>query len=701
MTETPVPSRKTHPPTGNIYSVRVLAADLDGTLLSGDATDRWRLRAAVARHPEVTVVFATGRGLPAVREALRDRLLPRPRWIIADIGSTVIDGVNLSPVEPLQTRLRAGWAGAERVRAALSRFPGLKYQNDAAQAGRCSFYLHPDQLTTDITDAVAALGCRWIYSADRYFDVLPPGACKGSALLALAHQQGWSMDAILVAGDSLNDLSLFSLGAHGVIVGNAEPALLSAVPAQATVYRPAQPGAAGVLQALQRLGWVQTRYPLVIGYHRPPVSWTPEGGWQKPTSPNGILPTLNRLFTRNFDAVWVTAGIVDTDEHLAHLDEHDTGIPLSFVPLTPDQWSGYFHRACKETLWPVLMSQPERMHFDPAAWAHYRTVNERFAHHIANTAGPTATVWLHDYNVWLVPGLLRAARPDLKVGLFHHTPFPPPEVFTALPTAPEIEASFGCLDWAGFHTSTFADRFSRAVGQIPRPPRIGVHPLGIDRKAIEALARTRAAHIRPLTGPLVVSIERLDYVKAPLEKVEAITTLLFRCPELRGRLRFRLVCAPPEPGITAYEATRHALERRIIQINQTWSIGHWQPIEYLPHTLSFTKVIDSYLAADVFWVTSLQDGMNLTAKEFIAAQAAVNGSGVLVLSCHTGAAEQLGTAALLTDPHSRRDLIDKLTLALTLSNRERRARLQRLADLIGHHPPSAWASQIIAAIQGT
>ena len=112
-------------------------------------------------------------------------------------------------------------------------------------------------------------------------------------------------------------------------------------------------------------------------------------------------------------------------------------------------------------------------------------------------------------------------------------------------------------------------------------------------------------------------------------------------------------------------------------------------------------MIDSYIAADVFWVTSLQDGMNLTAKEFIAAQAAVNGSGVLVLSCHTGAAEQLGTAALLTDPHSRKDLIDKLTLALTLSNRERRARLQRLADLIGHHPPSAWASQIIAAIQGT
>lgn len=699
MTEAAAPSRKATPRPGQNPCVKVLAADLDGTLLGGDATDRWRLHAALARHPEVTVVFATGRGLPAVREALRDPLLPRPRWIIADIGATVLDGADLSPVEPLQTALRAGWPGTKRVRAALRRFPALRYQDDVAQDGRCSFYLHPDQLTADITDAVAALGCRWIYSAGRYFDVLPRDASKGSALLALARQQGWPVDSILVAGDSLNDLTLFTLGAHGVIVGNAEPALTSAVPAENAVHRPTQPGAAGVLQALHNLGWVKPHYPLVIGYHRPPMSWTPGRGWQKPTSPNGILPTLNRLFTGNLKAIWVTGAIVENQEHVTHLSGHGTGIPLSFVPLTVHEWTGYFHRACKEAMWPVLMSQPERMRFDSDAWAHYRTVNERFAHHIGSTAGPKATVWLHDYNLWLVPGLLRTARPDLRLGLFHHTPFPPSEVFAALPTAPEIHSSLSCLDWAGFHTSTFAERFQRALADTPRPPRIGVHPLGIDRKAIEALARTRAPHIRREAGPLVLSVERLDYIKAPLEKVEAVATLLTRHRQLRGHLRFRLVCAPPEPGITAYDATKQALERRITEINQAWGVGGWQPIEYMPRTLPFTEVIDNYLAADVFWITSLQDGMNLTAKEFIAAQAATGGSGVLVLSHHTGAAEELGTAALLTDPHSHEDLIDKLMLALALSPKERRARLQRLADLLGHHPPSAWASQIIAAIQ--
>jgi HAD superfamily hydrolase (TIGR01484 family) len=680
--------------------VKILVADLDGTLLGGDATDRHRLRAALARHPEVTVVFATGRGLPSVREALADPLLPRPRWIIADVGASVIDGADLTPVETLQTLLRAGWPGAERVRAALRRFPALTYQDGVAQDGRCSFHLRPEQLTPEITDAVRALGCAWLYSADRYFDVLPPGVSKGAALVALARAQRWPMTSVLVAGDSGNDLSLFRLGAHGVVVGNAEPALLAAVAADDRVHRPGLPGAAGVLSALQDLGWVERDYPLVVGYHRPPVRWTP-GGWRPPSSPNGILPTLRSLFHENQQAIWATAAVLGQDEApAARLDGHGTGLPLSFLPLSPAEWTGYFHQAGKETLWPVLMSQPQRLRFDPAAWAHYRAVNARFAEHIGTRAAPGGTVWLHDYNLWLVPGLLRSARPDLRLGLFHHTPFPPPGIFATLPTAPEIRASLGCLDWAGFHTEAFAEHFRQALADIPRPPRLGVHPLGIDRAAIEALARTRLPHHRPADGPLVLSVERLDYAKAPVQKVEAIAALLARRPELRGHLRFRLVCPPPESGITAYQATRQTLERRIAEVNHAWRTGSWQPVDYLPRNLPFTEVIDHYLAADVFWVTSLQDGMNLTAKEFVAAQAATGRSGVLVLSRYAGAATQLGIAALLTDPHCPADLVDTLQRAVTLAPAERRTRLDHLADLLGHQHPADWAAEIIAAIRG-
>ncbi|MDH6114591.1 HAD superfamily hydrolase (TIGR01484 family) [Kitasatospora sp. MAP12-15] len=682
--------------------MRILVTDLDGTLLGGDRADRRRLHAALARHPEVAVVFATGRGLPSVREVLRDPLVPRPRWIIADVGASIIDGADLTPAEALQRRLRRGWPGAGRVRAALGHLPGLAYQHGVAQDGRCSFHLRPERLTEELTDSVRALGCTWLYSADRYFDVLPPGASKGVALAALAAEQHWPMSSILVAGDSLNDLSLFDLaahGAHGVIVGNAEPALLKAVPEHERVHRPDQPGAAGILSALQKLGWVEREYPLVVGYHRPPVHWTPDG-WRPPASPNGILPTLRSLFTANPQAVWSTAAVLEPDAHPAPLERHDTGLPLSFVQLSPAEWAGYFHRACKETLWPVLMSQPQQLRFDPEAWTRYREVNARFAEHISARAAPGATVWLHDYNLWLVPGLLRPARPDLRVGLFHHTPFPPPDVFAALPTAQEILASLACLDWAGFHTEAFAEHFRRALADVPGPPRVGVHPLGIDRDVIAALARARRPQDGPADGALVLSVERLDYAKAPVQKVEAIAALLARRPELRGRLRFRLVCPPPEPGITSYDATRLLLERRISEVNRAWGGAGWRPIEYLPRSLPFTEVIDHYLAADVFWVTSLQDGMNLTAKEFVAAQRAVDRSGVLVLSRHTGAASQLGSAALLTDPHSPADLVDTLHQALTLGPEERRTRLERLADLLGHHHPADWAADITAAIRG-
>ncbi|WP_241681594.1 trehalose-6-phosphate synthase, partial [Streptomyces sp. CB01881] len=585
--------------------------------------------------------------------------------------------------------------------------------------GRCSFHLRPEELSGELTDVVGALGCTWLYSAERYFDVLPTGASKGKALAALAAEQRWPMESVLVAGDSLNDLSLYGLGAHGVIVGNAEPALRAAVPEGRAVHRPDRPGAGGILGALQDLGWVERDYPLVVGYHRPPVHLT-SGGWGPPASPNGILPTLRSLFAANPQAVWATAAVLGPHARPARLEGHGTGLPLSFVPLSPAEWAAYFHRACKETLWPVLMSQPQRLRFDPDTWTGYREVNARFADHIAARAAPGATVWLHDYNLWLVPGLLRPLRPDLRIGLFHHTPFPAPEIFAALPTAAEVRASLSRLDWAGFHTETFAGHFRRALAGVPGTPRVGVHPLGIDREAVAAAARTSArartaardrarARVRVRTrrpgggaagGPLVLSVERLDYAKAPVQKVEAVAALLARRPELRGRLRFRLVCPPPEPGITSYDATRQALERRIAEVNGAWGRDGWQPVEYLPQSLPFTEVVDHYLDADVFWVTSLQDGMNLTAKEFVAAHRAVGRSGVLVLSRHAGAATQLGSAALLTDPRSPEDLADTLHRALALGPEERRLRLARLADLLGDHHPADWAAEITAAIRG-
>ncbi|MEV7603370.1 trehalose-6-phosphate synthase [Kitasatospora sp. NPDC089797] len=724
---------------------RHLVTDLDGTLLGGSRDDRRRLRDALARHPDVTVVFATGRGPASIRDLLRDPLVPCPRWVIADVGATVLDGTDFTPVDPIQAQLRTGWPGAEPVRAALRRFPQLSYQHDVVQDGRCSYHLAPDRLTADLTAAVEALGCSWVYSADRFFDVLPPQASKGNALRALAGKLGWRPEDTLVAGDSLNDLSLFRAGTRAVVVGGAEPALLAALAGDPLVHRPECVGAAGIHTALRDLGWVHSPtagpalpvagvrpatdvriatdarpaahvrtaagpHSVVVAYHRPPLHWNGES-WQPPSSPNGILPTLTSAFADGLPGIWVTAG-PGPDQP----SPPPAGPPLAAVPVDRATWSGYFHRACKETLWPVLMSEPDRSVFDPAAWSDYRTVNSRFAELISARAAPGATVWLHDYNLWLVPGLLRRLRPDLRTGLFHHTPFPAPEAFATLPVAAELRRSLARLDWAGFHTEDFAARFRATLAagatgptvrsgpsEPPRLPRTGVHPLGIDRAAVERLARLRAPHRHPSPERLVLAVERLDYAKGPVQKVDAVDLLLARRPDLRGRLAFRLVCPPPEPGITAYDTTRHRLEERIAEVNTRWAQHSWQPIDYRPERLGRTGVVDAYLAAEVLWVTSLQDGMNLTAKEFVAARATLPrpaDPGVLVLSRHAGAADELGEAALLTDPHTPGDLSAVLGRALDLAPAERRTRMARLSELLGHRRPADWAARIIDEIRG-
>ncbi len=467
------------------------------------------------------------------------------------------------------------------------------------------------------------------------------------------------------------------------------------------------------------------RHALVVGYHRAPPPRRTGAGPSTPASPNGILPTLSSAFADGLPGIWVAGeqgggrgarGTPDRpgDDRPSAPRARPGEPPLSLVPLSARRWRGYFHRACKETLWPVLMSEPGRSAFDHRSWADYRAVNTRFAEHIAARAAAGATVWLHDYNLWLVPGLLRTARPDLRVGLFHHTPFPAPETFAALPVAGELRSSLARLDWAGFHTAEFAEHFRGmfgAAGDAPvLPPRIGVHPLGIDRPAIEAIARSRPRPSRPerpapTDGRIVVlSVERLDYAKAPVQKVDAVDRLLAARPDLRGRLTFRLVCPPPEPGITAYDSTRARLEERVAAVNDAWRRGGWQPVDYRPGRLPFPEVVGAYLAADVFWVTSLQDGMNLTAKEFVAARTAAprpgpRGPGVLVLSRHAGAAATFGAAALLTDPRSPGDLSATLARALDLTPAERGSRMARLSALLGRERPVDWALGIVDAIR--
>jgi len=230
----------------------ILATDLDGTFLAGDPAARHRLYRLVDQHPGIRLIFITGRGLEAVMPLLSDPAIPRPDYVVCDVGATVVDGHTLQPLQPLQSMIDAHWPGEQVVAAAMRPFTALQRQ-DVPQERRCSYFCDPDTLAplrSQIQAAAQALGCDVLYSADRYLDILPPDTDKGRTLAALARLLELPRDRILVAGDTLNDLSMYTSGFRGVCVGDSEPALTAATADLKHTFHAQAPGCGGILEAI-------------------------------------------------------------------------------------------------------------------------------------------------------------------------------------------------------------------------------------------------------------------------------------------------------------------------------------------------------------------------------------------------------------------------------------------------------------------
>ncbi len=233
----------------------------------------------------------------------------------------------------------------------------------------------------------------------------------------------WHADDVVVAGDSLNDLSLYHLGSPGVLLANAELGLRAALLKSPRVQVARSEGAAGLLEGLQSLALLPKEPPqtapgprtasLVIVYHRAPVEVDIDGAPRPQPHTNGILPTLAGLARRGWDAAWVCATPTSRTQ-----PQQFGAMRLLGVPLTAEENAAFYHTFCKDALWPVLMSTPDQMRFDADGFRLYENINGRFADRAAAEAAPGATIWIHDYNLWLVPGLLKRMRPDVRVGFF-------------------------------------------------------------------------------------------------------------------------------------------------------------------------------------------------------------------------------------------------------------------------------------------
>ena len=739
----------------------LLATDLDGTFLAGDPEDRLSLYQTIAAHPEIKLAYVTGRSLEAVLPLLADPTLPQPDYIIADVGATLVHGDSLQPIQQLQSVVDARWPGETQVASAIEPF-GLERQ-DVPQARRCSYFCTPEQAANPALREIAdELGCDLLYSAELYLDFLPKGVNKGSSLQALADWLELSHDQVLAAGDTLNDLSMLSSSFHGVCVGESETALLEATNHHSRTLHAERPGCGGILEAFAHFGFLgehgiaaerrQAAQPgkaeLVMVYHRLPYEEYRNAAGKlqrrRPTSPNGIIPTLLSFFGDGRPGSWVAWAVHEDgdepfDSHTTVDAERYPKLTAARVKLSKEEVDIFYKRFSKEAFWPTLHTFWERATFNEDDWQVFCKVNRAFAERTALEAAEGAIVWLHDYNLWMVPAYLRELRPDLRIAFFHHTYFPSADVFNVLPWRRQIVGSLLQCDYIGFHiprqVENFVDvargvfplktlerqscaprfitygcavgleRMTTALDTGTRQVKLGAHPVGLDidrvRNALEA------PKIKELMGQLreemkgvklILSVERLDYTKGILEKLNAYERLLADNPELIGKVTLVTVCVPAAREMRVYDELQTQIEQAVGRINGRFARIGWTPLQFFFRSLPFEEVSAWYAMADVMWITPLRDGLNLVAKEFVAAQGLLGGRGVLVLSEFAGAAAEL-KGALLTNPHDPADLAQTCYLALNLPKSEAQARLRELFDIVCYNDIRRWGEEFLAGVQ--
>ncbi len=757
----PVTKPNIHATSGHAPQL-VLATDLDGTLLAGTQEARRRIRDLFSGGLTNTrLIYVTGRGAESVIPLLSDSTLPQPDYIIADVGATVLHG-DLRPVSPLHHDIAAGWPGTQVILQRLAKFPLLRRQT-VPQERRCSFFVNEDGISDELRAEVEALDCDLLYSAGRYLDVLPRGINKGNTLRQLALAEGFDLDSIVVAGDTLNDLSMFATGFKGIVVGSAEPELVDRVRKLPRVFIAQDEGCGGILAGLEHHGTQIESTPaaqrqmdergdadLVMVYHRPPFDEVIEDGVLKqnrPKSPNGIIPTLLGFFSGERKGSWVAWSMQDSRDpegFVRHVPVDARRYPklkVARIALTADDVDIFYKKFSKEAFWPIIFSFPDKAEFDQAHWERFLEVNRIFAEQTAREAAQGAVVWIHDYNLWMVPAYLRPLRPDLRIAFFHHTAFPSSDIFNIVPWYREIIGSLLQCDYIGFHIPRYVQNFVDAVRSytpvevlesVPCAPRfitygcalgvdsstsaiqvgtsriaLGAHPVGIDVGLIEQIVRKPAVQKKVdrikarLQGvKAIVSIERLDYVKGSLEKLQAFERLLDEHPELVGRVTLLNIITPAAPGMEIYESLRTDVDRIVGRINGRFSTLEWTPVSYFYRSLPYESVIAYYAACDVAWITPLRDGLNLVAKEFVATKKATGSTGVLILSEFAGAAVELH-GALLTNPYDATSMSRVLHQALTMGDDEADYRCQRMAAIVADNDVARWGDEFMAAVQAT
>src|SRR5690606_20107373 len=344
-------------------------------------------------------------------------------------------------------------------------------------------------------------------------------------------------------------------------------------------------------------------------------------------------------------------------------------------------------------LWPLCHYRPSYMVLKKEYWLSYCAVNEKFAKTALEQLSPGMRVWVHDYQLMLLPALLREQLPDTSIGYFHHIPFPAMELFKMLPWREELLIGLLGADLVGFHTFENVDNFldscfvilnlPKSINQLKvkgRSVLVDVFPMGIDYNKYHTQATLPpttqyADNLRDLyrDQKIILSVDRLDYSKGILQRLQAFEILLNDHPEWRQKIVLHMLIVPSRDQVGQYKKLRNEIDRTVGNINAVYGRPGWQPIAYYYNSLPFPELAGLYVAADICLITSLYDGMNLVSKEYLASKN--NTTGVLVISEFAGASRELSDA-LVINPYAIHQTGETLLRAIKMPKKEQQERLQ-------------------------
>jgi trehalose 6-phosphate synthase len=395
------------------------------------------------------------------------------------------------------------------------------------------------------------------------------------------------------------------------------------------------------------------------------------------------------------------------------------GITYATIALNEQQFERYYNGFCNNALWPLLHYRLGLSKFDREQFESYMAVSEVFAARLRPLLRSDDLVWVHDFHLIPLAARMRAAGAKQPFGFFLHTPFPPLEVLRALPVHMQLLRDMCSYDVVGFQTErdlrAFRDAASMAgIGVAALPDgtlqrgdhtiKTAAFPIGIDVAACaeRAVAHRHVRQVQSVQASLqgrklMIGVDRLDYSKGLPERFGAYQTFLDRHPAFRGDVVFMQIAAPTRMGVRAYAEIRHDLERMAGHINGTFADVDWVPLRYLNRSVDRGTLMAIFRVARAGLVTPLRDGMNLVAKEYVAAQDPED-PGVLVLSMLAGAAEELH-AAVLVNPHDSEGVADGIETALTMPLDERRARHAAMLEMLRRNDIDRWRERFIGALR--